>query len=167
MAELRAQGLSYYAVARRTGRSRHAVYSTLKAEGAAPARRFMTAADKGEVKRLKEEGVPRAEIARRTGWSEASVHYALQPPEPAAGLAAPERQRKAAGFDAESPLAAARVALGDRLTEKRGSFWLDRTPATLDQVMRAANEVRLGRGQPQFTNNPAWRVQKALPSTED
>lgn len=55
-----------------------------------------------------------------------------------------------------SPLMTARLWLGPRLTEHGDHYRLDRTPATLDSIMRAANALMKEAGVKQRDECERW-----------
>jgi hypothetical protein len=58
-----------------------------------------------------------------------------------------------------NPLTLASLWLGRRLVEKADSgFWLDGTPASLDDVMRATNRILKAHRIEQLGRNPKWLV---------
>lgn len=56
--------------------------------------------------------------------------------------------------------------LGSRFEEKSGMYWLDNLPATIGEVITAANEVLAKRnGEGRLGRNPAWwRKAKPIPA---
>lgn len=54
----------------------------------------------------------------------------------------------------------AKKALNERLVERRSGYFLDGQPVLLDQIMRAANRVRISADPPlqQITHCERWRI---------
>lgn len=51
-----------------------------------------------------------------------------------------------------------RLLLGNRCEERDGRYWLDGLPATLGDVIRAANRIQRAWFRPQLGRNSAWHV---------
>jgi hypothetical protein len=58
----------------------------------------------------------------------------------------------------ENAATEAKALLGKRYQEKNGSMWLDGRPASIGDIMRAANRIQVYCGREQLGKNPLWHV---------
>jgi hypothetical protein len=57
-----------------------------------------------------------------------------------------------------NPLRTADLWLGKRLVEKKGMYWLDGVPASLEKIMQATNRLLKAAGAEQIGYNSRWLV---------
>lgn len=118
-----------------------------------------------ELKRLHARGLTDAQITktlRSQGADVLAVHVGKA--RRRLGLAPNQRSATIAAQPASTlpkarpdPLTFARDILKGRLTERAGSFWLDGSPARLDDVMRAANREAIAGGKEPILASEQWR----------
>lgn len=70
----------------------------------------------------------------------------------------PKRVEPKADLDLDNPVTLARIALGGRVTEKLGSYWLDGCPVGLDKLIQSANSELKEQGKPQIKGKETWEV---------
>lgn len=55
------------------------------------------------------------------------------------------------------------IGRSPRLVERNTAYWLDGRPATITDIMRETNRLRLHDGKRQLDFNPAWVIPEIIP----